>query len=340
MTASDQTLDQLLGLALARNPEASPSASGDRGLATFLRSVAQSEVARPIDRALFAAVRAPTPALAIAAAHQSAIRQLFPDLPPDDIIAVCVTERDGNSPRAIRSRLRRAVRNEDRGVDGGAGHDDDDGTWRLDGAKRWATLSPVADRLLVVAVRDWIGERADLVVVSVDPASAGVTVEIMAAGGDPLGLPHATIDLADVRVERTDILCGDAHEVLVKPFRLLEDLYGAAVAAACRLRLALAFEFPTAQGRARAGTDQRCARACRPDVVQPRGPSRNRRVLSLARAAAEQACDSSAELDAPTYSLWRPFLEPQRFAEVAREARRQRAWQRTVGGDSPSPRGS
>ena len=40
---------------------------------------------------------------AFASGYQAALRALFPDAPADRICALCVTEADGNSPKAIKS---------------------------------------------------------------------------------------------------------------------------------------------------------------------------------------------------------------------------------------------
>src|SRR5512134_3602886 len=55
---------------------------------------------------------------AFASGYQAALRSLFPDAPGDRLCALCVTEADGNSPKVIKSTLKRA-----------------DGRWILNGAK-------------------------------------------------------------------------------------------------------------------------------------------------------------------------------------------------------------
>src|SRR6185503_20937359 len=101
---------------------------------------------RTIDQAIAGGFHADRTGWAFASGYQAALRALFPGLPEDRICALCVTEADGNTPRAIRTTLRRA----------GSG-------WRLDGAKRWTTLGPEG-ALFLVAARDTevSGERPAL----------------------------------------------------------------------------------------------------------------------------------------------------------------------------------
>src|SRR4051794_15581000 len=89
--------------------------------------VAVAGASAPIDRAILGGFAADRVGYAFAAGYQAALRALAPDLPPDRIASLCVTERGGGHPRAIETRLTPAA--------AGA---------RLDGSKRWATLSDAA----------------------------------------------------------------------------------------------------------------------------------------------------------------------------------------------------
>jgi alkylation response protein AidB-like acyl-CoA dehydrogenase len=98
------------------------------------RAIAR-EHADPIHQAIVGGFVADRVGWAFASGYQAALRALFPDAPGDKLCALCVTEADGNSPKAIRSTLR---------MDGG---------WLLNGAKRWTTLGPDG-ALFFVAARD------------------------------------------------------------------------------------------------------------------------------------------------------------------------------------------
>src|SRR5690606_202877 len=71
---------------------------------------------------------------ALASGYQSALRAMIPDLPADVPVAFCISEAEGNSPRAIGSSL---------APDGEA--------FLLSGEKRWSTLGRAAGLLLVAA---------------------------------------------------------------------------------------------------------------------------------------------------------------------------------------------
>ena len=78
-----------------------------------------------LDRAIAGGFEGDRVGWAFAAGYQAALHALFPDIPGDRICALCVTEAEGNAPRAIKTSLRAS----------GSG-------WRLEGAKRWTTLGP------------------------------------------------------------------------------------------------------------------------------------------------------------------------------------------------------
>src|SRR6476646_8647644 len=98
--------------------------------------VIAAEQPDPIHQAIIGGFVADRVGWAFASGYQAALRALFPDVPADSICALCVTEADGNSPKAIKSSLKKNC----------AG-------WTLDGAKRWTTLGPEG-ALFFVAARD------------------------------------------------------------------------------------------------------------------------------------------------------------------------------------------
>ena len=111
-----------------------PQLSASQAAAAPCESVAQwwqrhraiaAEQPDPIHQAIVGGFVADRVGWAFASGYQAALRALFPDAPGDRICALCVTEADGNSPKAIKSSLTRA------------GNE-----WVLNGAKRWTTLGP------------------------------------------------------------------------------------------------------------------------------------------------------------------------------------------------------
>ena len=148
-------------------------------------------------------------ACALAAGYQTALRAMVPAL-GDGIVTFCATEEGGNHPRAIATTLTAGAR----------------GGPRLRGAKRWSTMGPLADRLLVVASEGTREDgRARLRLVQVDRSASGVGIRSMPATRFVPEVPHAEIDLVDVPVDAADVLPGDGYARYVKPFRTVEDVH-------------------------------------------------------------------------------------------------------------------
>ncbi len=163
----------------------------------------------PMDRAIVGGFSADRLGWAFASGYQAALHALFPEVPEDRIAALCVTEADGNSPKAIKSALRR-----------------EGNEWILNGAKRWTTLGSEG-ALFFVAARDATasGERAVIRVVRVASDAPGVTAQAMPATRFVPEVPHAQLRFDDVRVPAGALLRGDGYADYVKRFRTVEDLH-------------------------------------------------------------------------------------------------------------------
>ena len=303
-------------------PQNPTTAAAEVALADFLRStwVGGAAPARePIDIALLRAAEAPSPGFAIALAHQAAVRHLVPETAPRDIVAVCITEAGGNSPRAIETAL--------------GTHDD---TLSITGEKRWATLSPIADRLLIVGRRGWIGQRADLVVVSLPASRSRVTIEPFSTPDDPLGLPHAEIQLENVTVRADEVMREEAHTALVKPMRLLEDLFGLAASSVCRLRLALA-----RGARDHVERELALVTAIRQLAREPLDQASSHvaaaGALALGELVLREAQPFTEHLNDAERQVWAPCFATSNFAHKPRQARRERAWQIISGASDTTP---
>jgi len=161
-----------------------------------------------IDRALVGGASADRLGFAFAGGYAAALRALVPGL--DGIAALCATEAGGNHPRAIKTAL----------VPAGAA-----GTYELTGAKKWATVGPIATTLLVVATTGVDSDgKSRLAVVRVCADAPGVRV-IPAATPFIPEIPHAEIELERVVVHDADVLPGDGYTDYLKPFRTVEDLH-------------------------------------------------------------------------------------------------------------------
>jgi hypothetical protein len=164
--------------------------------------------AAPFDRLVHVAVRADRRLTASVAGHQAAIRWLFPDTPEDSIVAFCVSEDQGPRPAHILSRLT----------------PDGDG-YRLDGSKRWGSLSPLADRLYVAASIGVAEGRNQLRMVRLDANRAGVTIDPSPYGKFRDHMPIADLTFVGVQVAHEEVYGQDAYTAYIKPFRLVEDVF-------------------------------------------------------------------------------------------------------------------
>lgn len=184
----------------------------------------------PMDRAIAAGFSADRVGWAFASGYQAALHALFPGVPEDRIAALCVTEADGNSPKAIRSSLRRQG----------------DG-WLLNGDKRWTTLGRDG-ALFFVAAQDVAvsGKRAAIRVVRVASDAPGVTVKPMPATRFVPEVPHAQLQFENVRLAENALLPGEGYDDYVKPFRTVEDLHVHAAVVAYLVREARRLEWPAA----------------------------------------------------------------------------------------------
>ncbi len=160
--------------------------------------------------------------LAFAAGYSAALEHLIPDviLP----CALCVTEADGNHPRAIKASLKAS--------NAGSGY-------TLDGAKTFVTFGNIA-KTLIVAAR--VGEQSDakpeLAVVRIPADRAGVSLNELPAIPFVPEIPHARVEFHDVQVDDWERMGGDGYLDYVKPFRTVEDIHVFATSSAYLLGLA------------------------------------------------------------------------------------------------------
>lgn len=190
--------------------------------------------ASPIERAIVGGFEADRVAWTFAAGYQAALRALVPDLPDDVLAAFCVTEEAGNRPRDIQTTITP-------GADGGV---------TISGAKRWTTLGPDSSLLLVVGrmvdESGASGERPRLRVARVPSGTAGLSLTAMPATRFVPEVPHARVQLDNVRLPSSALLPGDGYAMAVKPFRTIEDTHVTAAVLAYLLREARARNWPAA----------------------------------------------------------------------------------------------
>lgn len=263
-------------------------------------------------------------AWAFCAGYQAALRALPVARPAEGaVFGLSVTEAGGNRPRDIAARLRRGA----------------DGVLRLDGRKRWATLAPVADALLVVA-RDDTAPAADdrprLAAAWVRRAAPGVAVQPMPTTAFVAEVPHAELVFEGVALADDDRVPGDAYASIVKPFRTLEDLFVALAALAwlaCEAR---------ARGWPRTLIERLCAVIESLIALSRRDPGAAATHVALAGALAlaaelHEAVDAAWAGDDPSAVRWRADRALFAVAGAPRRLRTERAWQQLGGSGRGDP---
>ncbi len=250
------------------------------------RAVAAAH-ASPIDRAIAGGFAADRVAWAFAAGYQAALRALVPDLPGDALAAICVTEEAGNRPRDIRTTITPRA----------------DGAIAISGGKRWTTLGPHCSVLLVVGrVVDAAAgrggpERPQLRVARVPSGAAGLSLRAMPAIGFAPEVPHARVQLDEVRLPASALLPGDGYEAYVKPFRTLEDTHVSAAVLAYLLREARARGWPAGLRERLVATLVALAALAAHESAGP--PRASLLTLGGADAALRWPCELACGADAP-----------------------------------------
>ncbi len=205
------TLESLLST-LLENPEPNDGSEMRRFLKESLPPAA--EMTDPFDRLVHVAMQADRRTTAAAAGHQAAVFRLFPDTPPGAITAFCVSEDGGARPTAIRATL----------------EPHPDGHYLLSGEKKWGSMSPDADVLFVAAS---IGsenvdgrERNQIRMVGIPADREGIRLTPRTHDGIVSEMRIADVSLTAVEVQPEEVRAGDGFQNYVRPFRLIEDVFG------------------------------------------------------------------------------------------------------------------
>jgi acyl-CoA dehydrogenase len=240
---------------------------------------------------------------------------MLPSLPRATLAALCVTEIEGNHPRAIRTTI--------------TPHPD--GTLRLDGAKVWTTLGTSGSVLLVIG--RWpatSGEtRPVLRLAAVPVPTDGLVLQPMPPAGFVPEVPHARVSLNDVRIPADALFPGDGYDAYVKPFRTMEDLYVTLSVLAYLLREARDGKWPTIFIEELVATMHLLTQLAAEDVHAP--------LMHVALAGALHAAQRlygavqplwSASAGEPSARRWQRDAALFEIASSARRQRAERAWQR------------
>jgi len=257
-----------------------------------------------IDRAAAGGFVADRLGIAFVAGYRAALQRLDPAL---SRASLCATEEGGAHPRAIRSRL-----------------EPSHGGFVLSGAKTFATLASGARTLLVVASVGESEGKNRLRVACIPADRAGVTIRDRAPVPFAPEIPHAEVVFEAVKVEEGEVLEGDGHDRVLKPFRTHEDAHVLAAALGYLVQTARRF------GPAEAQIEDALATLASLRDVGTRDPLAPSTHLVLAGAitAAQRVAIAAdfAKADEATRTRWerdRPLLA---VAGTARGKRREAAW--------------
>ncbi len=262
-------------------------------------------------RLAWVAVRADRRSMAGAAGHQAAIRRLFPSTPKNAITAFCVSEDHGPRPSKIMSSLA----------------PDGDG-WVLNGLKRWGSMAPDADLLYVAAsVGRHDDGRNDLRMVALPSDRPGLSKDETPYAEKYPEMKIADLYFSDVPVKEEEVFDTDAYDAFIKPFRLVEDVYGTAATQIGLVRLARDYDWPeeiiedltalVLQAQTIAATTMETPE----EVIL---------ISSYFRASADlwsRLEECWTKVPETERVRWSPDIGLLEIAARAREARRQSAWQ-------------
>ncbi|WP_174187205.1 acyl-CoA dehydrogenase family protein [Nocardia barduliensis] len=189
--------------------------------------VAARRFDQPVEVAIAGGFGADRLGFAFLSGYQEALRTLIPDLPEDDLVAMCATEEGGGHPAAIRATLTER-----------------DGVWLVDGTKSFATMGSFARRLVVIAS---VGTSPDgrnmLRACEIEAGDTGVRRTDNPALPFAPEVPHASVVLTGVPAR---VLPGDGYLDYLKPFRTIEDIHVLAATLGWLTRVARLSDWPQA----------------------------------------------------------------------------------------------
>ncbi len=202
MSAEEQLIRQLLRLDAKR--------SNSDSMATWFADFkhASLELESPFDRAVIGGRLSHCAGFAFAGGYQSACESLFAQH-RGELASLCVTEAEGNHPRAIQSTL-------DQTTEG----------MELNGNKKFVSGAGAAQRLYVACTtgNDNAG-RPLLKLVSLAANQQGVEITELPPLGFIPEVSHGKVRFEQVKVDPDQVLPGDGYLAYIKPFRTVEDIH-------------------------------------------------------------------------------------------------------------------
>ena len=154
---------------------------------------------------------------AFSAGYQSAIQSLFQPC-TRKLASLCITEKDGNHPKQIKSALFKHKTG-----------------WQLNGSKSFITGANDAEQLYIAATEPSLSEddkseltentRPIIKMLSIPSNVSGVKIEPMPPLPFVPDISHGTATFEQVEIQTAQILEGDGYTQYIKPFRTHEDIH-------------------------------------------------------------------------------------------------------------------
>lgn len=185
-----------------------------------------------VDKAISCGFNSDRIAYAFTSGYWSALTCLVPTLPDKKIGALCVTEKEGNHPRSIHTKLT-SVDEENKSV------------WQLNGSKSFVTCANDAD-ILLVAASTGVSPKGqnNIRLVCVDSHTHGISINSLKDIPFIPEISHGELDLNKVRLSESQILPGDGYTDYIKPFRTLEDIHVTSAVLGYLFRTGCVFNWP------------------------------------------------------------------------------------------------
>jgi len=191
-----------------------------------------SNVQNTADMAIAGGFISDRPAYAFSAGYWSALYCLIPSLPGKTITAMCVTEKDGNHPKAIKSELSSKNQNGET-------------IWLINGSKKFVTGANEAEVLLIAASAGTSESGQNKIrLIRVNNHIPGITIKPLKDLPFIPEISHGELEINNVQITESQILPGDGYANYIKPFRTLEDIHVTAAILGYLLRIAFLFNWP------------------------------------------------------------------------------------------------
>ena len=168
----------------------------------------KNHLSSPLDQAILGGRLSNNMGFAFSAGYQSAIQSLFAPK-HQKLASLCISEPQGNHPRAIQSTLIKHGQN-----------------WHLNGSKSFITGATEAEILYVAVTTGLNTDNRPIIKMLALPANQpGIHISNMPPLPFIPEISHGTATFTQVRLDSEQILDGDGYSKFVKPFRTYEDIH-------------------------------------------------------------------------------------------------------------------